>query len=161
MTKILSVAFVSFFIFHSLKAQEVPDVKLETLDGANFQTQKFNESGNKLIVLSFWATWCVPCINELSTINDNLESWHKQSAFDFYAISEDDSRTTKRVQPLINGKGWNMEVLLDKNQDLKRAFNIASIPYTIVIKNGKIIFRHLGYVPGDENQLYKIIQDNQ
>ncbi len=161
MTKFFSLALVSFFSFHSLLAQEIPDVKLATLDGNNFQTQKFNESVGKLVVLSFWATWCIPCINELSVINDNLEGWHEKLAFDLYAISEDDSRTTKRVQPLINGKGWSMPILLDKNQDLKRALNIASIPYTVVVKNGKIIFRHLGYVVGDENQLYKIIQDNQ
>ena len=54
-----------------------------------------------------------------------------------------------------------MAVLLDKNQDLKRALNFATIPYTIVVKNGKILFRHIGYVAGDENQLYKIIKDNQ
>jgi thiol-disulfide isomerase/thioredoxin len=144
-----------------LYAQEIPNIKLSTLDGASFQTKQFNEAGNKPVVLSFWATWCIPCLNELTAINDNLDSWKAAAVFEFYAISEDDSRTSKRVQPLVKGKDWNFTVLLDKNQDLKRELNLANIPYTIIVKNGKIIYRHLGYVAGNEQELYKIIKENQ
>lgn len=78
-----------------------------------------------------------------------------------YAIATDDSRTIKRVVPLVNGKDWAFNVLLDKNQDFKRALNITGIPYTIIVKNGKIIYRHLGYVDGDENEIFKILKENQ
>ncbi len=142
-------------------AQAVPNIKLTTLAGANFQTQQLNEIVGKPVVLSFWATWCIPCLNELTAINDNLDEWKKESKFDFFAVSEDDSRTVKRVPALVNGKGWAFNVLLDKNQDLKRELNLMNIPYTMVIKNGKIIYRQAGYVAGNENELYKIIKENQ
>lgn len=160
--KKIAFCFILFFVWlQTIKAQEIPSVKLVTLNGKDFSSSEFNNLVDKPIVLSFWATWCIPCINELSAINDQLDSWQKKLNFDLYAISTDDSRTIKRVQPLANGKGWNFKVLLDKNQDLKRELNIAGIPYTIIIKNGKIIYRHLGYVDGDENEILKIIKENQ
>ena len=161
MTK-ASLLLIIHLLFSSLiaSAQQIPAIKLAGLDGAAFNTSHFNTNG-KPVVLSFWATWCIPCINELSNINDKYESWKKEANFDFYAISEDDSRTIKRVQPLANGKNWDFTVLLDKNQDLKRELNLMNIPYTIIVKDGKIIYRQSGYVEGDEEELLKAIKNNQ
>ncbi|HET9056764.1 MAG TPA: TlpA disulfide reductase family protein [Chitinophagaceae bacterium] len=160
MRKILLIGFLSLLRF-GVNAQEIPNIKLSTLEGQDFQTQQLNELKDKPVVLSFWATWCIPCINELTAINEDFDNWNKELKFEFYAISEDDSRTAKRVQPLVNGKGWSFNILLDKNQNLKRELNIANIPYTLVIKNGKIIYRHAGYVAGNEQELYQVIKENQ
>lgn len=161
MRKIISIAVLLATMQFAAKAQVVPNIKLTTVDGANFQTQQLNEIKGKPVVLSFWATWCIPCLNELSAINDNLDDWKKESKFEFYAISQDDSRTSKRVPALVNGKGWEFNVLIDINQDLKRELNLMNIPYTIVFKDGKIIYRQAGYVAGNENELYKVIKQNQ
>ena len=75
------------------------------------------------------------------------------SNFVIIAVSTDDSRTQKRVKPLVNGKGWDYKILLDTNQDFKRAMSIVNIPYTIVVKNGLIVHIQNGYVPGNENEL--------
>lgn len=156
-----AIILFSFLLTFSVKAQEIPAIKVTSLEGEVFETGLFNQSDNILKVLSFWATWCKPCINELTTLNDLSDAWKKELKYDFYAISQDDSRTSKKVASLVNGKEWEFNVLLDKNQDLKRLLNLPSIPYTIVVKNGKIIYRHVGYVEGDENFLFKIIKDNQ
>lgn len=161
MFKISTIALLLFTIQLGANAQVLPNIKLSTLNGENFQTQQFNEITGKPLVLSFWATWCIPCLNELTAINDNLDDWKKAAKFEFYAISEDDSRTIKRVPALVIGKGWNFDVLLDKNQDLKRELNVINIPYTVVIKDGKVIYRQAGYVAGNENELFKIIKANQ
>ncbi len=154
--------FIIVFLFkQNIQAQDLPVVKLATLNGKEYSTNQLNETTNQPIILSFWATWCVPCINELSAINDQLDIWKKTIKFNVYAIATDDSRTIKRVEPLVNGKDWAFNVLLDKNQDFKRALNITGIPYTIIVKNGKIIYRHLGYVDGDENEIFKILKENQ
>lgn len=142
-------------------AQQIPGINLEDLQGNSFNTGTFNNENTKVTVVAFWATWCVPCIHELSTINDNAGDWRKKYRFDLYAVSEDDSRTINRVKPLVDGKNWDFTVLLDKNQDLKRALNIMNVPYTIIIKGGKIIYRHSGFVIGDEEALLKVIMDNQ
>ncbi len=161
MTKIISVSLLLLVLQFGANAQVVPNIKLSTIDGANFQAQQLNENAGKPVVLSFWATWCIPCLNELTAINDNLDDWKKELEFELYAISEDDSRTAKRVPALVIGKDWKFKVLLDKNQDLKRELNLMNIPYTMVIKDGKIIYRQAGYVAGNENELYKVIKENQ
>ena len=158
--------FVAFFLItalqtSSVKAQEIPSFTVTDADGKLFKTTMLNENDNKVKVLSFWATWCVPCINELSTINDLTTSWKKDLEYDFYAISLDDSRSAKKVSSLVNGKGWEFAILLDKNQDFKRLLNLPGVPYTLIVKNGKIVYRHLGYVEGDEQKLYDVIKANQ
>jgi len=72
-----------------------------------------------------------------------------------FAISVDDSRTVKRVKPMVNGKGWEVEILLDTNSDLKKALGAPTVPVTFIIKNGEIVFRHSGYNPGAEDDLFE------
>jgi cytochrome c biogenesis protein CcmG, thiol:disulfide interchange protein DsbE len=151
-----------FFIANALlvQSQKIPSVPLINLEGNIVNTGIFSDS-NKPVVLCFWATWCIPCINELTAINDKLAEWKKESSFELYAVAVDDSRTAKKVQPLVYGKAWDFTVLLDKNQDLKRGLNLANIPYSMVIKNGKAVYKHPGYVAGDEDELYSVIKANQ
>ncbi|MEO5945070.1 MAG: TlpA disulfide reductase family protein [Ferruginibacter sp.] len=157
-----SIIALCFFIYSlTAAAQQIPDLKLDNLDGTTINLAILNNQISKVTLLSFWATWCIPCINELSAINDNLPDWKKKHQFDFYAVSVDDSRTISRVKPLVNGKNWDFAVLLDKNQELKRQLNVMNVPYTIIVKEGKIIYRHSGFVFGDEDELLKIIKDNQ
>ena len=73
----------------------------------------------------------------------------------FNFLFNPNSRTQKRVKPLINGKEWNYKILLDTNQDFKRALSIVNIPYTIVVKNNKIVHIQNGYVPGSEVELFE------
>lgn len=75
------------------------------------------------------------------------------------AVSIDDSKTQKRVKPLLKGKGWTYSVLLDSNQDLKRALSIVNVPYTIVVKNNKIVYISNGYSQGAEDELFQKLQN--
>ena len=131
---------------------------IKTIDGKSINTKStYNKKG--LTVYSFWATWCVPCINELDDIHKEIEKWDDANV-KIVAISTDDSRTKRRVRPMVNGKKWNFEILLDENQALKRALNINAIPHTIVTKGTRIIYRRIGYKPGEENHLYEFILKN-
>lgn len=144
--------FLLFFGNIVYSQQDFPSVDLKTLESETINTSSFNEE-NKLYVFSFWATWCAPCIQELEAINEVYEDWKSQVNVELIAVSTDDSRTQKRVKPLVNGKGWEYKVLLDTNQDLKRKLSIANIPYLVVVKNGKIVFIQNGHTPGAEEEL--------
>lgn len=148
----LLLLFVGFNLFGQ---NNLPDLNLTTLDGKSVSLKnEFNEK-DKLYVFSFWATWCAPCINELDEMNDLQEDWKKEANFEVIAVSTDDSRTQKRVKPLVNGKEWTYKILLDTNQDFKRALSIVNIPYTIVVKNNQIVHIQNGYVPGSEVELFE------
>lgn len=148
-----------FFIgFVSVKSQEsdLPNLKLQNLQGEQIDLQSLANE-DKPIVLAFWATWCMPCIKELNAISDVYDDWQEETGMKLYAVSTDDSKTVSRVNPMVNGKGWEYEVLLDTNNDLKRSFNIPTVPHTILLHKGKIVYRHAGYTPGAEIELYEKI----
>ena len=133
-----------------------PSLSLKTVDGKTINTKELSKDGP--IVISLWATWCVPCKNELDAISDVYDEWIEETGITLYAVSVDDSRTVKRVKPLVNGKGWEYEVLLDTNHDLKRALGVSTVPVTLIVKDNKIVYRHSGYTPGAEDELYEEIK---
>jgi len=151
---IVSIALISCgFLF----SQDLPNIALKDLEGASVNVQELSNSDD-VKILAFWATWCVPCINELDAISEIYEDWQDETNVELIAISTDDSRTKKRIRPLINGKDWDYTVLLDDNQDLKRALNISILPHVLVVKNGNILYRKTSYTPGSEDELFEIVQ---
>ncbi|MFD2601631.1 TlpA family protein disulfide reductase [Flavobacterium suzhouense] len=149
------LALLFLFLTVSAYAQkEMPSVTLKSLDNKTLSVKNDFAEKDKLYVFCFWATWCAPCINELDAINENYATWTKELNMEVIAVSIDDTRTQKRVKPLLNGKKWPYTVLLDTNQDLKRALGVANPPYTVVVKNKKIVYIHNGYSQGAEKELY-------
>lgn len=137
---------------------KLPNVTLTNMNQENVNLQEVANSDDPVII-SLWATWCVPCLKELDAISEVYEDWQDETNVKLIAISVDDSRTVKRVKPLINGKGWDYEILLDTNNDVKRALGAATVPLTLLVKNGEIVYRHSGYTPGAENELYDHVQE--
>jgi len=132
---------------------QLPDLNLADVNGKKVSLKNDFLEKDKFYVFSFWATWCSPCINELEEINEVYDDWKKNVNIELIAVAIDDSRTVKRVRPLANGKEWTYKILLDTNQDLKRALTIVNVPYTIVVKNGKIVHIQNGYSPGSGTEL--------
>lgn len=132
---------------------QLPDLNLSDVNGKKISLKNDFTEKDKIYIFSFWATWCSPCINELEEINDVYDDWKKTMNLELVAVSVDDSRTVKRVKPLVGGKEWTYSILLDTNQDFKRALAIVNVPYTIVVKNGKIVHVQNGYSPGSTAQL--------
>jgi thiol-disulfide isomerase/thioredoxin len=150
---------ISLFTFSLSYAQDIPNVILKNLENESVSIQKLANSNN-IKIFSFWATWCVPCINELDAIADVYEEWQDETNVELIAISTDDARTKNRVIPLVNGKDWEYQILIDDNQDLKRALNINVLPYIMVVKNGEIVHARTGYTPGSEDELYEVVKEN-
>lgn len=155
--KNLLFVFVLLFSLTVSSQNKIPNTQLKNLDGDITNLQDIAKN-NDLIVVSLWATWCVPCKNELDAISEVYSDWQDETNVTLYAISVDDSRTVKRVRPLVNGKDWEYEILLDTNNELKRALGAATVPLTLIVKSGKIVYRHTGYTPGAEDDLFEEIK---
>lgn len=152
---LFSLLFIGFTCFSQQK--KLPNASVKNLSGAAVSLSQFNKT-DQPVIISFWATWCGPCINELSAIHNVYEKWQEELGVRLIAVSIDDARTKKRVKPLVSGKGWKYEVLLDENHDIKRALNVINVPYTMVVYKGEVIFEHSNYTPGSENEMYKVIK---
>jgi thiol-disulfide isomerase/thioredoxin len=155
--KSLFLGIALLFGASSIAQQKLPDVLIKNLAEEDFNTANITNNGP--IVISFWATWCKPCLKELGTINDELDEWVEETGVRFVAVSIDDTRNTYRVEPFINGRAWEFEVLLDPNGELKRALNVGNIPHTFVLNsNREIVWQHAGYAPGDEEELFEVLK---
>ena len=138
--------------------QTLPSVDLKTLDGKAINTKEISNDG-KPFAICFWATWCKPCLMELSTFAELYEEWQEETGMKIFAVSIDDSRTQSKVQPLVNTSEWEYEILLDVNSEFKRAMGVNNPPHTFVVNGkGEIVWQHVGYAPGDEEGLIEAIR---
>ena len=147
------------FASHSYVYSQIPSAVLKDINGKSVKTDTLNNGGKPMIV-DFFASWCKPCIRELNAIADVYEDWQEETGVKLVAISIDQAQNMNKVKPLVDNHGWEYEVLLDPNGDMKRAFGIQAIPYTLIVDgNGKIVYRHNGYVDGAEEELIEKVRE--
>ena len=134
--------------------KNLPNVDVKKIDGSSFNFKNIDNNGNP-IVISFWATWCKPCTKELNNIAEVYEDWQDETNVKLVAVSIDDRRSQSKVAPYVNSSGWEYEIYIDPNSDLKRAMGVSTVPHTFLLdKNKQIIWQHRGYVEGDEYELF-------
>lgn len=137
---------------------KLPSITVKKLDGTPVNIQEFGKTG-KITVISFWATWCAPCIKELNAILENYDDWQKKYGIELVAVSIDDARTAAKVPGAVNNFGWPYTILCDENKDLARAMNVNNPPQTILIdQNGNIVYIHNGFTDGTELELEEEIK---
>ncbi len=136
------------------KNWQLPAVDVKNLQGGVFNTGDIENDGP--IIVSFWATWCKPCILELNTIAEEYIDWQDETGVKLIAISIDDARNTAKVAPFVNGQNWDYDVYLDTNGDLKRAMSVNTVPHTFLLNaNKEVVWQHNSYAPGDEVELHE------
>lgn len=137
---------------------QLPNVRLQDIDGNMVQTGAISNDGNPIII-SFWATWCKPCLRELKAIHEVYPDWQDETGVKMIIVSIDQAQDANRVKPLVDGFGWEYEVLLDPNGDFKRAMNVQNVPHVFVLDGkGKIVYNHAGYTEGGEQDIYDALQ---
>ncbi len=134
-----------------------PSANLKTLNGSTITVKSVIDSST-ITVISFWATWCIPCINELDAVQEEIDDMKEKKSFHLIAISTDEARTVHRVKPMAKTKGWSFDIYLDESNEVKRAFNVSNIPFVLILNKGKIVYQRSGYVPGDEEILFEKIK---
>ena len=136
----------------------LPDVTLKDINGKEVKIADLSRSG-KPIIISFFATWCKPCIRELKAIHELYPDWQDETGVEMYIVSIDEGQDAQRVAPMVNGFGWEYKVLLDPNGTFKRAMNVQNIPHLFVIDSkGKTVYNHVGYTDGCETEIEKYLR---
>ena len=137
---------------------QLPNVTLQDIEGNTVQTASISNDGNPVII-SFWATWCKPCLRELKAIHEVYPDWQDETGVKMIIVSIDQAQDANRVKPMVDGFGWEYEVLLDPNGDFKRAMNVQNVPHVFVLDGkGKIVYNHAGYVDGGEQDIYEALK---
>jgi cytochrome c biogenesis protein CcmG, thiol:disulfide interchange protein DsbE len=138
--------------------RNIPAISIQDINGHKINTAELSNNG-KPFIISFWATWCKPCISELTAINEVYSDWQKETGVKLIAVSIDDARSSPKVSPLVNAKAWDYEVLLDQNGDFKRALNVNAVPHTFLINGkGEIVWQHTSFIEGNELELIELVR---
>ena len=159
---VLIILITSCFAFNMSHAQEkgskIPSIEVKTLDRKTINFQEIRNE-KKPIIISFWATWCKPCIKELTNIAEVYEDWQDETGVKLVAVSIDDTRSMNKVSPFVNASDWEYDILLDPNRDLARALGVTSVPHTFLLDGSRrIVWDHKGYVEGDEDELFEKVK---
>lgn len=137
---------------------QLPSASLKTIDGKTIDSATLSNDG-KPFVISFFATWCKPCIRELRAISEQYSDWQDETGMKLYAISIDQGQNINKVKPLVDSEGWEYDILIDQNSDLLRAFGIQNVPHVLIVDgNGNIVDSRSGYTEGSEEHIIEKIR---
>ena len=127
---------------------QLPSAQLKDLTGKPVDTATLSNDG-KPFVISFFATWCKPCLRELKAIREVYPDWQDETGMKLIAISIDEAQNTAKVKPLVDAEGFEYEVLLDPNSDFARAMGVQNVPHVFIIDGqGRIAEQKMGYTDG-------------
>ena len=116
-----------------------PGFALVTDDGQRLTRSQF---GGQLLVLNFWATWCVPCIEELPSLNQ-FQKQFASSGVVVLGVSVDQNERAYRQ--FLKRSGVTFRTSRDPQADLSSRYGTFKYPETYVIdRNGKVVQKHIG-----------------
>ena len=131
---------------------KAPTFYLKSLDGGEFFLSRLvgepitgfrKESGKKTVVLSFFATWCIPCKGELPLLERIYREYSNES---LNGILIDVEENENKVKAYIDSLGLNIPVLMDFHGVVAQKYNVVALPTLLIInKDGIIELRSFGY----------------
>ena len=122
------------------------DFELPDLSGRIWRLKDLR--GN-IVVLNYWATWCVPCVAELSQFQKLVKEYVSRRDVIFLAISVDNS--PQQVKSWIKDKGFDFNVLMDNQSAVD--YKVNSYPTGFILaSDGTAVYRTNGF-PGDARYL--------
>ncbi len=129
-----------------------PKFNLKTLSGEVFDVPQ----PNRVLVVSFFATWCGPCLVELPHLQRIWESRKHDDRVKMLVISREE--TADEVKDFLNSKGYTFPAAADPDRFFYSKFASKSIPRTFVIApDGSIAHASIGFAEGDQNELEEVI----
>ena len=126
----------------SLAQEPAPALELTDHTG---QLRRLEDYRGKIVVLNFWATWCVPCAAEMPIFVDVQKRYGARGVV-VLAASFDDEQTKGNIPEFMRKTGMNFPVLLDATMDHLQLFGMAlSLPGTVFVdREGRVFSRILG-----------------
>jgi peroxiredoxin len=134
---------------------QATDFTLRDTDGRNVNLSDF--LGKNVVVINFWATWCIPCQAELPLLQ-KIYMDNKSKGLVMLGVAMDGPETIAQVRPYANRYGLTYPILLDEETKVVATYNPKrTAPLTVEIDRKGIIARvRSGYSAGDE----KLIADD-
>ena len=151
---VLLVLFSSCLVAYAkTKRQKYIDFELPDLSSGVVRLSKI--VGKKVVLLTFWTTWCPCCQREIPLLN-KLRLKYEDEGLEVISINIHEF--PRYVRRYVKRKRIGYRVLLDRDAKVAKAYKVMGIPTNIVIdKDGYIVFRD--YVLPSEEKLKKWLSE--
>ena len=150
-TAVLGLVLLASAVF----AGPAPSVQLNDVEGHPFQ---LGDLRGKVVLLNFWATYCVPCLTELEAYR-GLQQRRGAEGLQIVAVSVDAPQTVARARSFATARAFPFPMILDPEQEAYRLYDVSVMPTTLLIdREGQIVFRKEGFQPGDEADLERRVE---
>jgi thiol-disulfide isomerase/thioredoxin len=146
-------------LFEALGMTKVPpkaasDFTLLDTDGQQVSLQPYR---GKVVFLNFWATWCIPCREEMPSLERLHQTYQAQ---DLAIISIDLKEGADQVKAFFQKHGLSFPSLLDPNGTVFRDYLVAGMPTTYLIdRNGTLLARGVGGRDWTRAEAQQLIQE--
>jgi thiol-disulfide isomerase/thioredoxin len=134
--------------FHSNAEMVDADKQKHSVYETNFQTLKLTTTKNStielkndstpIIVLNFWASWCIPCLKEFPSLVEFQEAY--KGKVKVIGINGDSENTEELIRKTEAKYKLNFESVADPYERVAEMFMIRTYPVSIVFHKGKVIY---------------------
>lgn len=153
----MKIFFILLSVFSILSSQEHQNLIVQTIDGSESSLVDLISKGPVLV--NFWALWCEPCKIEMKQLQFIYDRY-KDRGFSILAINQDNQKSVSKVPSFISSQEYSFFVATDLEGEIAQQFNVQSIPLSLLFnKNGTIVYKALGYKPGDEKKIEEALEN--
>ncbi len=115
-----------------------PDFQMTGLDGNSYQ---LSELRGQWVLVNFWATWCVPCVEEMPALQAAADTW----ADELQVLGVNQRESAESVQAFVDEHGIRFPILLNPGDQVLIAYQVVGLPQTLLIDpTGQMVFRQFG-----------------
>jgi thiol-disulfide isomerase/thioredoxin len=119
-----------------------PDFKVHNIVTGEDVT--LSSQHGKVVILTFWASWCGPCKRELPILESAQRVISKDRLVVFAVSYRDSEAALAAIKKAA--ANWQINVMKDRNEHVASVYSVKSIPHLFMIgRDGKIVANHLGY----------------
>ncbi len=148
--------------------KEKGNARVQWVNHLEYADQVVKPFQGRILLVNFWATWCVPCIAEMPIFE---KIWRDigEDQFEIVLVSIDLKEVSHRVEKMLKEKRIPFTCYLQTDSDPEVFINAVdtswggSIPYTLIYDcNGEIVYRKLGQQKEDDLKevIRKILEIN-
>jgi peroxiredoxin len=129
----------------------------QALDVASGDTVDFSSYDGEVVLLNIWATWCIPCVTEMPSIQ-RLYDQLGASGLKVVAVSVDNESSDK-VRAWAEERGLTFDILHDRSAEIERTYQTTGVPETFVIdREGVILKKVIGPADWDHPTQVALMQ---
>ncbi len=129
-----------------ITGSDAPDFAYASIEGEEVRLSDF--AGEKVVLVNVWATWCLPCVTEMPSMQRLYDRLHGED-FEILAVSVDaplgqldaDGRPGGDLASFTDELGLTFPILHDSRGEIRRLYQTTGVPESFVVGKDGVIYK--------------------